>query len=80
LQGPFVALLASRLAQGGVLHAATDWEEYAQQMLTVFSADPALHNTHAGFAPRPSYRPLTKFEDRGLKLGHGVWDVVFARR
>jgi tRNA (guanine-N7-)-methyltransferase len=80
LQGPFVALLASRLAQGGVLHAATDWEEYAQQMLTVLSADPALHNTHAGFAPRPSYRPLTKFEDRGLKLGHGVWDVVFARR
>ena len=80
LQGPFVALLASRLVPGGVLHAATDWEAYAQQMLSVFGAEPALQNTHPAYAPRPAYRPLTKFEDRGLKLGHGVWDLVFARR
>ena len=80
VQSPLVALVASRLAPGGYLHCATDWEEYAQQMLEVLSADPALENTVAGFAPRPDYRPLTKFENRGLRLGHGVWDLVFRRR
>ncbi|MBS2031229.1 MAG: tRNA (guanosine(46)-N7)-methyltransferase TrmB [Deltaproteobacteria bacterium] len=79
LQGPFVQLLAERLEPGGYLHAATDWEEYAQQMLEVFSAEPLLKNAHAGFAPRPDYRPLTKFEQRGMNLGHGVWDVIFER-
>jgi tRNA (guanine-N7-)-methyltransferase len=82
VQPEFVALLASRLAPGAYLHCATDWEPYAQQMLDVLRAEPALANTAAaepGFAPRPAYRPLTKFEARGLKLGHGVWDLVFSR-
>lgn len=80
IKSPLVALLASRLQPGGYVHAATDWEEYAQQILEVFSAEPALTNTADGYAPRPAYRPLTKFEQRGLKLGHGVWDIVFRRR
>lgn len=79
VQGPFVKLIASRLAPGGYLHCATDWEEYAQQMLEVLSAEPLLANTAEGFAPKPDYRPLTKFENRGIKLGHGVWDVVFRK-
>jgi len=80
LQAPFVRLLAERLAPGGTLHAATDWEDYAHQILAVFAAEPLLANTCPGFAPRPEYRPLTKFEQRGLNLGHGVWDVIFTRR
>lgn len=80
LQAPFVALAASRLRPGGVLHAATDWEPYAQQMLEVLGAEPALRNRAPGFAPRPERRPLTKFERRGLELGHGVWDLLFERR
>jgi tRNA (guanine-N7-)-methyltransferase len=80
VQAPFVRLLAERLAPGGYLHFATDWQPYAQQMLQVLGAEPALHNTAPGYAPRPAYRPLTKFEARGLKLGHGVWDLVFRRR
>jgi tRNA (guanine-N7-)-methyltransferase len=80
VQPPFVALLASRLAPGGYLHCATDWQPYAEQMLEVLSAEPQLVNT-AGttYAPRPAWRPLTKFEQRGLALGHGVWDLVFTR-
>lgn len=80
IQPPLVALLASRVAPGGYVHCATDWEEYAVQMLEVLGAEPSLENTASGFAPRPDYRPLTKFENRGLKLGHGVWDVVFRKR
>ena len=80
VQPPFVAQLAARLAPGGYLHCATDWEEYAQQMLDVLGAEPLLENTAAGFAPRPEHRPLTKFEERGRRLGHGVWDVIFKRR
>ena len=80
IQPPFVALLASRLAPGGYLHCATDWEEYAQQMLEVLSAEPQLANTAEAFAPRPAWRPQTKFETRGRRLGHGVWDVLFTRR
>jgi tRNA (guanine-N7-)-methyltransferase len=79
VQPPAVALIASRLKRGGYVHVATDWEEYAQQVLDVLSDEPALANTSDGFAPRPDYRPLTKFEERGLKLGHGVWDIVFRR-
>ncbi|MDK9723970.1 MAG: tRNA (guanosine(46)-N7)-methyltransferase TrmB [Sterolibacteriaceae bacterium MAG5] len=79
IQPPFVALLASRLAPGGYLHCATDWEEYAQQMLEVLAAEPLLQNTAADYAPRPDYRPLTKFEQRGKRLGHGVWDLIFRR-
>ena len=79
VQPDFVALVASRLAPGGLLHCATDWEEYAVWMLEVLTAEPLLANTAVGFAPRPDYRPLTKFENRGLKLGHGVRDLVFRR-
>ena len=80
IQSPLVALLASRLAPGAYLHCATDWQPYAEQMLAVLSAEPALRNTAEGYAPKPDHRPLTKFETRGLKLGHGVWDLVFEKR
>jgi tRNA (guanine-N7-)-methyltransferase len=80
VQPPFAATLVQHLAPGGYLHCATDWEPYAQQMLEVLSAEPLLANTAEGYAPRPAYRPLTKFEARGLRLGHGVWDLVFTRR
>lgn len=80
IQPALVARLASRLQTGGYIHCATDWQEYAQQMLEVLGAEPLLANTAEAFAPRPHYRPLTKFENRGLKLGHGVWDLVFRRR
>lgn len=79
IQPEFAALLASRLSPGGYLHCATDWQPYAEQMLEVLGAEPQLHNTANGYAPKPDYRPLTKFENRGLKLGHGVWDLVFAK-
>jgi tRNA (guanine-N7-)-methyltransferase len=79
IQPPLVAKLAACLKPGGYLHCATDWEPYAQQMLEVLSAEPLLKNTADGYAPKPDYRPLTKFENRGLKLGHGVWDLVFKR-
>ena len=95
-----MALLASRLKPGGYIHCATDWENYALQMLDVLGREPSLENSVAnpstaalaaaleadsaeglvGFAPRPAYRPLTKFENRGLRLGHGVWDLVFKKR
>ena len=79
IQPPFVALLASRLASGGLLHCATDWQPYAEQMLEVLSAEPLLANTADGYSPRPAWRPETKFERRGLALGHGVWDLLFRR-
>ena len=81
VQPEFVRLLADRLAGAGTLHCATDWQPYAEQMLAVLSAEPQLVNTAAdGFAPRPASRPLTKFENRGLERGHGVWDLVFRKR
>ena len=79
IQPPLVRLLASRLRPGGYIHLATDWQDYAEQMLAVLSAEPTLENTAAGYAPRPDTRPLTKFEQRGIRLGHGVWDLVFRR-
>ena len=83
IQTPLIAKLAARLKLGAYIHCATDWEPYAVQILEVLSAEPLLHNTAAndqgGYAVKPDYRPLTKFENRGLKLGHGVWDVVFKR-
>jgi tRNA (guanine-N7-)-methyltransferase len=86
LQSPLVAKLATRLKSGGYLHCATDWQPYAEQILEVLSAEPQLANrasaSHpelAGYAPKPHYRPLTKFENRGIRLGHGVWDLVFER-
>jgi tRNA (guanine-N7-)-methyltransferase len=80
VQPPFARLVAERLAPGGYLHCATDWQPYAEQMLEVLSAEPLLANSAAGYAPKPDYRPLTKFERRGLALGHGVWDLLFVRR
>ncbi|CAG4884860.1 tRNA (m7G46) methyltransferase, SAM-dependent [Georgfuchsia toluolica] len=80
IQPAFVHQLALRLAPCGYIHCATDWEEYALQMLEVFSGEALLQNTARGFALRPGYRPQTKFETRGLRLGHGVWDVIFTRR
>lgn len=80
IQPPLVELLASRMAPGAYIHCATDWEHYAEQMLAVLSAETSLENTCEGFAPRPDFRPLTKFENRGLRLGHGVWDVIFKKR
>ncbi len=86
IQAPLIAKLAARLKVGGYLHCATDWQPYAEQILEVLTSEPLLKNTAssshpelAGYAPKPHYRPLTKFENRGIKLGHGVWDVVFER-
>jgi tRNA (guanine-N7-)-methyltransferase len=79
IQPPLVSLLASRLQVGGYIHLATDWQDYAEQMLAVLSAEPLLANTVTDYAPRPDTRPLTKFEQRGIRLGHGVWDLVFRR-
>ncbi len=79
IQPPLVKLLAEKLAPGGYIHCATDWQEYAEQMLDVLGAEPMLKNTAEGYAPQPAYRPLTKFENRGIKLGHGVWDLVFTK-
>ena len=80
IQPAFVAQLASKLLPGGYIHCATDWQPYAEQMLEVLSGEPLLANTAADYAPQPAYRPLTKFENRGLRLGHGVWDLVFRKR
>jgi len=79
LRPEFIALAAARLAPGGHLHVATDWQEYADHVLAVLAAEPQLRNTAEAFAPRPRSRPETKFERRGLKLGHGVWDIDFTR-
>ena len=76
---PLVALIASRLAVGGYLHLATDWVPYAEQMLEVLAAEPLLANTADAYAERPAWRPETKFERRGIKLGHEVRDLLFRR-
>ena len=86
IQPPLIAKLAARLKPGGYLHCATDWQPYALQILEVLGTEALLQNTvdalepGDGYAPKPYYRPLTKFENRGIKLGHGVWDIVFRRR
>ncbi|MNC85380.1 tRNA (guanine-N(7)-)-methyltransferase [compost metagenome] len=64
---------------GAYLHVATDWQDYAEHILATLSAEPLFQNTAEGYAPRPEHRPQTKFESRGLKLGHQVWDIVFRR-
>jgi tRNA (guanine-N7-)-methyltransferase len=79
IQAEFVKLLCSKLKVGAYIHVATDWQEYAEWVLEVLSAEPMLKNTAETYAEKPSYRPLTKFENRGIKLGHGVWDLVFRR-
>jgi tRNA (guanine-N7-)-methyltransferase len=88
IQAPFIAQLVQKLKpacpelgrKGGYIHVATDWQDYAEQVLAVLAAEPLLENTAADYAPRPAYRPLTKFEQRGIRLGHGVWDLVFRRK
>ena len=79
VQTPFVEKLLPKLKTGGYIHMATDWEEYAVQMLEVLSGFDSLQNTVADYAPTPAYRPETKFEARGKRLGHGVWDLVFQK-
>jgi tRNA (guanine-N7-)-methyltransferase len=81
IQPDFVELLADRIKQGGHLHMATDWEDYAVQMLADVSSNPRFHNCSEtkDYIPRPDYRPLTKFEQRGHRLGHGVWDLLFEK-
>lgn len=81
LQPAFVALVQERLKPGGVFHMATDWRDYAEQMLEVMDGAPGFRNAagRGQFAPKPDYRPETKFERRGLRLGHGVWDLLFMR-
>lgn len=79
IQSEFVSLLCAKLKAGAYIHVATDWQEYAEWVLEVLRAEPQLHNTAIDYAEKPAYRPLTKFENRGLKLGHGVWDLVFRR-
>jgi tRNA (guanine-N7-)-methyltransferase len=78
----FLALLNKKLVTGGYFHAATDWGEYAKYMLEIFTAEPSFINTspNNGYCARPDYRPLTKFENRGLKMGHGVWDLIFRKK
>ena len=84
IQAAFIQLLCTKLKAGAYLHVATDWQEYAEWVLEVLKAEPQLQNTAPkdknGYAEKPSYRPLTKFENRGIKLGHGVWDIVFLKR
>jgi tRNA (guanine-N7-)-methyltransferase len=80
IQPAFAALLCCYLKPGGYIHAATDWQDYAEQILAVFADQPQLVNAAVDYVPRPAYRPLTKFEQRGLRLGHAVWDVVFRKK
>lgn len=79
IQAEFVKLLCTKLKSGGYLHVATDWQEYAEWVLDILKVEPLLTNSANDYAPKPSYRPLTKFENRGIKLGHGVWDLIFIR-
>jgi tRNA (guanine-N7-)-methyltransferase len=79
IQAEFVKLLCTKLKTGAYIHVATDWQEYAEWVLEVLNAEPQLQNTATNYAEKPTYRPLTKFENRGIKLGHGVWDLVFLR-
>ncbi|MBX3616113.1 tRNA (guanosine(46)-N7)-methyltransferase TrmB [Nitrosomonas sp.] len=80
IQSAFISHLCRHLKPGGYIHAATDWENYAMQILQVFSREQQLRNSVRDFAPRPDYRPITKFEHRGLKVGHGVWDLFFLKK
>lgn len=82
VQPNFVLMLTQRIKSGGCLHLATDWQNYAEQMLEILEATPELSNcvNGGGFAPRSPERPLTRFEQRGLQLGHGVWDLQYLRQ
>ncbi|MBA2648411.1 MAG: tRNA (guanosine(46)-N7)-methyltransferase TrmB [Legionella sp.] len=82
IQTEFISLIVNKLVPTGFIHCATDWEEYAQHMLHVLSTSQSLHNTQAlnGYAPKPNTRPNTKFEQRGERLGHKVWDLIFIKQ
>lgn len=80
IQAEFVKLLCAKLKSGGYLHVATDWQDYAEWVLDILKVEPLLENIASDYAPKPEYRPLTKFENRGIKLGHGVWDLIFTRK
>jgi tRNA (guanine-N7-)-methyltransferase len=82
IQTDFVRMVSNKLKPGGFIHCATDWENYAEHMFDVLSSEPTLvnQNVQGGFTPRPDSRPLTKFEQRGTKLGHGVWDLIFVHQ
>ncbi len=79
IQAEFVKQLCAKLKSGAYLHVATDWQEYAEWVLEILKIEPLLTNSANDYAPKPAYRPLTKFENRGIKLGHGVWDLIFIR-
>jgi tRNA (guanine-N7-)-methyltransferase len=81
IQPEFVNLLAKHIKVGGFIHCVTDWQDYAVQMQTVLSAEFALQNSQAegSFSPRPATRPITKFEQRAMQLGHGIWDLIYIR-
>ena len=79
IQPDFVNTLLSKLKSNGVIHVATDWEHYAEHILEVLSENQGLRNTATDYAPKPEYRPNTKYEERGIRLGHGVWDLVFEK-
>lgn len=79
IQSPFVAMLVKKLVPQGRIHVATDWQHYAEHILSVMSENTCLRNTVNGYAAKPDYRPATKYEARGVRLGHGVWDIVFER-
>lgn len=79
LNAPFVHALARVLEPGGRLHVATDWAPYAEEILATLGAEPLLANSARDFAPRPAWRPLTKFEQRGLAHGHAVFDLLFTK-
>lgn len=82
IQAEFIQLLTKKIQKGGFIHCATDWQEYAEHILAVLSREPSLINTSSDgtYIPRPDSRPLTKFEQRGERLGHGVWDLIFTKR
>ena len=82
VQPEFIKLISEKLKESGIFHLATDWENYAQHMMKLLELEPTLSNQFGknNFAPRPDWRPLTKFEKRGQKLGHGIWDLIFKKK
>lgn len=80
IQPAFIDVVVKKLVPNGCIHVATDWENYAEHILEVLTANPSIRNTADGYAPKPDYRPGTKYEARGVRLGHGVWDLIFQKR
>ncbi|MDP3269200.1 MAG: tRNA (guanosine(46)-N7)-methyltransferase TrmB [Legionella sp.] len=82
IQKEFISLLVKKIKPGGFIHCATDWQEYAEHILEVLESEPALANQQApgDYSPKPASRPLTKFEQRGERLGHGVWDLIYNKK